>query len=93
MKSVSYHLYPKQITNCVSSNNDGFSVFAVFNTYKEPVRGWTDNMYGPIGLLVAITMGMMHCILQDEDIALDMVPVDFTVNCLIACAWDSINHR
>lgn len=68
-------------------------LISVVNTYNEPVRGWTDNLYGPIGLVVAITMGLIHCTLQDVDIALDMVPVDYTVNCLIACAWDSINNR
>lgn len=69
------------------------NVGLVVSSYKEPVRGWTDNMNGPLGLQIAITMGLLHCILQDKDLVLDMVPVDYTINCILACAWDATNNK
>lgn len=95
---IQFHFIPSHsvplrsiIFHSISFIHDIF--VSVVSTYKEPFRGWIDNLYGPIGLVVAITMGLIHCILQDGEIALDMVPVDYTVNCLIACAWHSVNNK
>jgi fatty acyl-CoA reductase len=56
-------------------------------SYREPVRGWTDNMYGPVGLFTGGGHGIIHCIRGKDHLAMDMVPVDYVVNCMIAAAW------
>ncbi|KAL1453646.1 hypothetical protein WDU94_009972 [Cyamophila willieti] len=36
----------------------------IVSTYKEPVRGWIDNPYGPVGLMVGVGTGVLHSILN-----------------------------
>lgn len=62
--------------------------FAVISTYREPVRGWIDNVYGPVGMMVGIGTGVLHTHLISVDSVTDMVPVDLVVNALAATAWN-----
>ncbi|XP_026686569.1 fatty acyl-CoA reductase wat-like [Diaphorina citri] len=59
----------------------------VVSTYREPVRGWIDNVYGPIGMLVGIATGVLHTHLINLNTVTDMVPVDLVVNSMISIAW------
>uniref|UniRef100_A0A1B6MEP8 Fatty acyl-CoA reductase n=1 Tax=Graphocephala atropunctata TaxID=36148 RepID=A0A1B6MEP8_9HEMI len=59
----------------------------------EPVRGWTDNVYGPFGVLVGIEMGILHCFRTNKEYTLDIVPVDLVVNGMIAAAWRTGTSR
>uniref|UniRef100_A0A1B6FNL1 Fatty acyl-CoA reductase n=1 Tax=Cuerna arida TaxID=1464854 RepID=A0A1B6FNL1_9HEMI len=62
-------------------------------TYREPIRGWTDNVHGPFGILIGIGMGFLHCFLANEELNLDIVPVDLVVNGMIAAAWETGSFR
>ncbi|XP_039305879.1 fatty acyl-CoA reductase wat [Solenopsis invicta] len=65
----------------------------VVSCANEPLVGWIDNMYGPIGIVVSTLLGFTrfhHC---DPNVTANIVPVDFTVNALIASAWDVFNQR
>ncbi|XP_054263067.1 fatty acyl-CoA reductase wat-like [Macrosteles quadrilineatus] len=70
-----------------------FRPSVVISTYLEPVRGYTDNLYGPTGLMVGVGHGIIHCFHLDEDLTLDVVPVDYVVNCMIAAAWNTANQK
>nr|WKE35581.1 alcohol forming fatty acyl CoA reductase [Paurocephala sauteri] len=59
----------------------------IISTYREPVRGWIDNVYGPVGMMVGMGTGVLHTSLIDIHKVTDMVPVDLVVNCIIASAW------
>lgn len=60
---------------------------AVVSTYREPVRGWIDNVYGPIGVIVGIGTGILRVYEGNLDTnSCDMVPVDLVVNGLICAA-------
>lgn len=61
--------------------------FPVISSYREPVRGWIDNVYGPTGLLVGAGTGVLHTYLGDPTHITDMVPVDLAANALIASAY------
>lgn len=69
-----------------------FLLRAVLSTYQEPVPGWTDNLYGPSGLCVAVARGYAHVLHGRGNRRANLVPVDYCVNALIATAWD-INRR
>ncbi|KAK7595553.1 hypothetical protein V9T40_013378 [Parthenolecanium corni] len=67
----------------------------VTSTWKEPLRGWINNLYGPLGLLLGFGLGILHIYdgdLRDETV--DMVPVDLVVNSLICATKEvALNHK
>ncbi|XP_066585304.1 fatty acyl-CoA reductase wat-like [Prorops nasuta] len=65
----------------------------VISTYKEPIRGWIDNMYGPTGVAAGAGTGLLRSIHCDGSIQANVVPGDLTVNALIATAWDVANLK
>ncbi|EFN66892.1 Fatty acyl-CoA reductase 1 [Camponotus floridanus] len=64
----------------------------VMPSANEPIVGWGDNLYGPIGSTISILLGFTRFQWCDPDITANLVPVDFTVNALIASAWDVSNQ-
>lgn len=59
---------------------------------NEPIVGWGDNLYGPVGSTLSVVLGFTRFQLCDPDIPANLVPVDLTVNALIASAWDVSNQ-
>ncbi|XP_063836655.1 fatty acyl-CoA reductase wat-like [Ostrinia nubilalis] len=64
----------------------------VVSTYEEPVRGWTDSVYGPTGLVVGTGTGVLRTMYMDLNKVADMVPVDLTVNAILASAWHTAKN-
>lgn len=64
----------------------------VLSTYKEPVAGWTDNLYGPSGICSGCVRGVVHVIFGNGNKKANLVPADYCVNAMISAAWD-INRR
>lgn len=62
-------------------------IILVISSYKEPVRGWIDNMYGPTGITVSAGTGLLHSLLCEPEAKANIVPVDMCVNALICSAW------
>lgn len=65
----------------------------IISTYREPLRGWIDNLYGPTGVAAGAGTGLLRSIHCDGSVNANVVPADMTVNALIACAWDVVNIR
>ncbi|OAD52165.1 hypothetical protein WN48_02768 [Eufriesea mexicana] len=65
----------------------------VISTYREPLKGWIDNLYGPTGVAAGAGTGLLRSIHCDGSKQVNVVPGDLTVNALIACAWDVANRR
>ncbi|CAH1977794.1 unnamed protein product [Acanthoscelides obtectus] len=61
----------------------------VISTYREPVPGWINNLYGPTGIVAATMSGVLRVMSVDIDCKADMVPVDTCVAGLLASAWDT----
>ncbi|CAG7719996.1 unnamed protein product [Allacma fusca] len=53
---------------------------------KEPMPGFVDNFNGASGLLVGILTGAMHTVLLNDEYKLDVIPLDFITNCILAAA-------
>lgn len=67
----------------------------MISTFQEPVRGWVNNLYGPLGLILAFGLGILHVYDGDiRDESVDMVPVDMVVNSLICATREvALNHK
>ncbi|XP_059061576.1 fatty acyl-CoA reductase wat-like [Achroia grisella] len=64
----------------------------VLSTYEEPVRGWTDSIYGPTGIIIGTGTGVLRTMYMDMNKTADMVPVDLTVNAILASAWHTAKN-
>ncbi|XP_031622375.1 fatty acyl-CoA reductase wat-like [Contarinia nasturtii] len=60
----------------------------VTSSVREPVVGYIDNLYGPTGVVAGAGTGLLRTMHCNPDMSANIVPVDMTVNALIASAWD-----
>ncbi|CAH1397840.1 unnamed protein product [Nezara viridula] len=65
----------------------------VFGIYSDPVPGWTDNVYGLLGISTAVTKGVMRVMKGRSDCCLDYIPVDVAINALIISSWEKANSE
>ncbi|KAK1132644.1 hypothetical protein K0M31_014029 [Melipona bicolor] len=66
----------------------------VVGAYNEPTPGWFGNKNGPVLFFRAIRAGLVHVIQSDDnETNMDLIPVDMTVNSLLASIWDYVAHR
>nr|CAD7597158.1 unnamed protein product [Timema genevievae] len=56
-------------------------------SFKEPVCGWIDNVYGPNGATVGAIAGLVRTGISHAETKLDIIPVDMVANCIIAAAF------
>lgn len=68
-------------------------IVLVIPTYKEPLKGWTDNLYGPIGLSIGIATGVIRAIQADLNVPCEFVPADYVINAMIASAYKRGSNR
>ncbi|XP_012265217.2 fatty acyl-CoA reductase wat-like [Athalia rosae] len=65
----------------------------VISTSSEPIQGWIDNVFGPTGGIVGAGAGLIRTLNVNSDCVAEVIPVDLTVNALIATAWDVANGK
>ncbi|KAF2891310.1 hypothetical protein ILUMI_14863, partial [Ignelater luminosus] len=63
-------------------------VFIVVPIWKEPLPGWSDNINGPTGLLIAAGKGVLRTMFCDSQGYADFLPVDVAVNILMLTTMD-----
>lgn len=75
-----------------ANSNLPISIFRpsiVVATYREPLRGWANNLYGPTGVLIGVGTGVLRTLQGDASKVADLIPVDMCVSALIACSWQT----
>ncbi|XP_050306470.1 fatty acyl-CoA reductase wat-like isoform X2 [Anthonomus grandis grandis] len=60
----------------------------VTSTVSEPIPGWTDNLYGPLGILLSSGCGILRVVRGMPGIRADTVPGDMVISGLLCYAWD-----
>lgn len=65
----------------------------VISTAFEPLQGWVDNIYAATGMVAAIASGFLRVVHFNLNMLANIVPVDVTVNGMIASAWDIYKHK
>ncbi|XP_014258435.1 fatty acyl-CoA reductase wat-like [Cimex lectularius] len=58
----------------------------IVGTSKEPLIGWTDNLYGPTGIVVGAGCGVLRSMYCDLDCIANIVPVDMAVSAMLTGA-------
>ncbi|XP_032577187.1 fatty acyl-CoA reductase wat [Drosophila sechellia] len=61
----------------------------IIASYKEPMPGWIDNLYGPIAVLYGAAFGILRITLLNLKAQAGIVPVDYCVNMVLTCAWNT----
>ncbi|KAJ3667018.1 hypothetical protein Zmor_002429 [Zophobas morio] len=61
--------------------------------WKEPVVGWTDNINGPTGLLIAAGKGVLRTMYCQKETYADYVPVDIVANFLFCCTFFYLQNQ
>ncbi|CAG2056327.1 unnamed protein product [Timema podura] len=56
-------------------------------TMKEPIPGWTDNIFGPAGAVIGYASGVIKTGVNNNSVSQDIVPVDLVINSIIAAAY------
>ncbi|XP_032686177.1 putative fatty acyl-CoA reductase CG5065 isoform X2 [Odontomachus brunneus] len=90
--------FTKAITEVLirdSSESLSIGIFrpsAVMNIACEPVVGWIDKYHGPMGIIVPFSKGVTRFLMGDTDCLANFIPVDITINALIAAAWNVFNQ-
>lgn len=59
----------------------------VVGSWREPVVGWMDNLNGLHGVAFAGSQGFLKTVQIREECVADAIPVDVTVNTMIAAAY------
>ncbi|XP_063904221.1 fatty acyl-CoA reductase wat-like [Zophobas morio] len=65
----------------------------VMNSLKEPLPGWIDNIYGPIGIAIGAGLGIIRTFHGNHDIVAHLVPVDYVCNCILAATWKTAKEK
>ncbi|KAH8383417.1 hypothetical protein KR009_008479 [Drosophila setifemur] len=65
----------------------------IIASYKEPLTGWIDNLYGPMAVLYGSAIGILRITLLNVKAQAGIVPVDYCANMVIACAWNTAVER
>ncbi|KAG5336095.1 FACR1 reductase, partial [Acromyrmex heyeri] len=59
----------------------------VIPTFQEPIPGWLDNVYGPIGLFIGGGKGILRVACLNKTVNEDAVPVDIVIKAIIVVTW------
>lgn len=59
----------------------------VVASWREPFRGWIDNINGPTGILLASGKGLVRSMIADKSLKSDIIPVDTVINLMITLGW------
>ncbi|EDV42333.1 uncharacterized protein Dana_GF17061 [Drosophila ananassae] len=65
----------------------------IIATYKEPLVGWVDNLYGPIGMIFGIAFGVLRMLCFNKSSYNSFVPGDYAGNVAIASIWQTAKDK
>ncbi|XP_077263221.1 fatty acyl-CoA reductase 1-like [Temnothorax americanus] len=87
------YIFSKNLAECVIQEYSSSLPCAIVRpsvvmpTLEEPVPGWIDNVYGPIGLYVGGGKGVIRVACCNKNVTENSVPADFVIKAIIAVSW------
>lgn len=70
-----------------------FFKFQVIPVWQDPLPGWTNNLFGPLGLLVAAGRGILRSMYCNANAYADFLPVDMTADALQVITYDYMTNK
>ncbi|XP_077299873.1 fatty acyl-CoA reductase 1-like [Arctopsyche grandis] len=61
--------------------------------WQEPLPGWTDNINGPVGLLIGAGKGVIRTMYCNSNEYADYLPVDIAVNGVLISSWNYVANK
>jgi len=61
--------------------------YLVTSSIKEPIPGWIDNFYGPMGLSIGTGKGILRVMCINEYVCEDIVPIDIVIKAVLVVIW------
>lgn len=65
----------------------------VIPVWKDPLPGWTDNINGPVGLLIGAGKGVIRTMYCNQNGYADYLPVDIAINAILVSAWNFVYNK
>ncbi|KAH8347026.1 hypothetical protein KR059_004330 [Drosophila kikkawai] len=87
------YAYTKALSEDVIRREAGDLPLCIFRpaiimpTYKDPVIGWMDNLFGPMAIVFGAARGVVRAVMVESKAKIGMVPADYCGNVTLACAW------
>jgi len=54
---------------------------------EEPIPGWIDNIYGPMGLSIGAGKGILRVMYINKYVCENVIPVDIVVKAVLVVVW------
>lgn len=65
----------------------------VIASVNEPVPSWVESIYGPVGIMLAAGVGLIHVWLGNTKLKCELVPADYVINHCIAASYKTAMDR
>ncbi|XP_017022262.1 fatty acyl-CoA reductase wat-like [Drosophila kikkawai] len=88
------YTYTKALAEDVIRRESGDLPICIFRpaivmpTYKDPLLGWADNLFGPLALIYGGARGIVRVVMAYNHVKIAVVPADYCANLTLACAWE-----
>lgn len=94
------YTYTKQLAEQILEQECGAVPLAIVRpsivtaALREPFPGWIDNLNGPTGLIAGGGKGFIRVFkVENAEFVTDLIPVDLSINLMIAVAWRTAMHK
>lgn len=65
----------------------------VTSTAEEPLKGWINNIYGAVGVVMGSALGLLRTLHCDPENIAEIVPADYVISHIIAASWDTAKRK
>lgn len=83
--------FDKRFLKNINKKKINDSDYLVIGAISEPIPGWSDNFNGPYGICIGTGKGILHTYLGDENVRLNVIPVDTVVQTILMASYYKLN--
>jgi len=65
----------------------------ITSTAKEPMPGWINNVYGAVGVVMGVALGLLRTLYCPSEHVAELVPADYVISHLVVASWDIAKRK